>query len=908
MPLSTGTRLGPYEIISAAGAGGMGEVYRARDTRLDRTVAIKVLPSHLSSDTELKQRFEREAKAISSLNHPHICTLHDVGAQDGIDFLVMEYLEGQTLADRLAKGRLPLDQALKIGVEIANALDKAHRQGITHRDLKPGNIMLTKTGAKLMDFGLAKPALKLGAAASPVTPATPTMDLASLTSAAISPMTLKGTIVGTFQYMAPEVLQGAEADARSDIFAFGCVLYEMITGRHAFEGKSQLSVMTAILEKEPEPMRTVVSTLPLELDRLVGSCLEKDPAQRLQSAHDIALQLAWVRESESNSGDSGGKGVSGRSPASRLGWIVAAILLLIVAVGSYLISRSWPHSQTLQASITVPDGMVTEVLGDTAAPATLSPDGAMIVLRGQTKSNPAGALWVRHLDGGVWQRLDGTEQAVFPFWSPDSRDIGFFTTDGKMCRIPSNGGSISQIAKAPVGKGGSWGQDGTIIYAPNFQSGIFRVSADGGTGVEITKVNRAVHTTHRWPQLMPDGKHFIYLAANHSGSTQQQNGIYFASIDGKVDRRLLTTDSNAVYSSGYLLFMLGSALQARRLDPASGKFTSDPITLNDNVQFDSSVWHGGFTASDNGLLLFSATGENGGAQLESLDRVGKGTPLPNFSTTVLEMHLSPDGRRLAVVVMPDIWIIDTERGTPTRLTFGGGIHFAPIWSPDGRRIAYGQAANGGVTSQFSFGVALHIMNADGSGHDEEVLPGDPAISLALMDWTKDGKYLLYSRGTGPSYSALWALPLFGDRKPFVVLTPPTESTSLAQGVISYDGRWLAYTSDESGRSEVYLTSFPKASGKIPVSSSGGLHPVWRRDGKELFFVNAGNSNLMAVDIKPGKDGIEVGQAHSLFSLVTSNHAWDARPDGQRFMVAVLPQSASKPMTLISNWTALLEKK
>jgi Tol biopolymer transport system component len=258
--------------------------------------------------------------------------------------------------------------------------------------------------------------------------------------------------------------------------------------------------------------------------------------------------------------------------------------------------------------------------------------------------------------------------------------------------------------------------------------------------------------------------------------------------------------------------------------------------------------------------------------------------------------------------MPDIWIIDTERGTPTRLTFGGGIHLAPIWSPDGKRIAYGQAANGGVTSQFSFGVALHIMNADGSGHDEQVLPGDPAISLALMDWTKDGKYLLYSRGTGPSYSALWALPLFGDSKPFPVLTPPTESANIAQGAVSYDGRWLAYTSDESGRSEVYLTSFPKASGKVPVSSSGGLHPVWRRDGKELFFVNATNSTLMAVDVKPGKDGIEVGEPHELFSLATSNHAWDARPDGQRFMVAVLPQSESKPMTLISNWTALLERK
>jgi len=907
MGFPPGTRLGPYEILAPAGTGGMGEVYRARDTRLDRTVAIKVLPESFSGSAEFKQRFEREAKAISSLNHPHICTLHDVGSQNGTDYLVMEYLEGQTLAERLEKGPLPLDQVLKVGAQIADALEKAHRQGIIHRDLKPGNIMLSKSGAKLMDFGLAKPVMALSASAtSPLTPATPTIDLSSLTSP-ISPLTQKGSIVGTFQYMAPEVLQGAEADARSDIFSLGCVLYEMATGRRPFEGKSQLSVMSAILEKDPEPVRAIAPNLPPVLDRVIEACLAKDPAQRLQSAHDAAMQLSWI----------GGKeevGSETKTPAtlsSRSGWIAAAAVLVIGLIAAYLIARSWPQTTSLQASIEIPENVTEELVGDESGPPTLSPDGTMLLIRAHSKGESS-TLWIRHLDSGQWQQLEGTQQANFPFWSPDSKQVAFFTMDGKLNRVRLGGGSVSQISAVQVGRGGTWGKDDTILFTPDFQAGLFRVSADGGTPTPVTTLNRSVATTHRWPQFMPDGKHFIYFAANHNGSRRQQDGIYFGSLDGKASRLVMASDASAIYASGCLIFRAAGALQARRFDPSSGEFKGEPVTLSNDVQYDPSTWHLSVTASESGLMVFArGSGETAGGRLEWMDRSGKAEPLSNVAPADFQsLRLSPDGRRIAAEIrstVDDIWIIDPERGAPTRLTFGNNDNFSPVWSPDGKRIAYGQGANTGITAVQGFGMSLHIMNADGSGKDEEVLPGDLSTSINLLDWTSDGKYLVYRRGTGPLDAGIWALPLFGDHKPFPVVSPPSGAVDIAQGQVSYDGKWLAYTSNETGRLEVYITSFPVASGKFPVSSGGGLRPSWRRDGKELFFVNP-STMLVAVNVKIEPDRVEVGSQRTLFPISDSRHAVDIRSDGQKLIVAASPRGESKPMTLLTNWTALLNKK
>jgi eukaryotic-like serine/threonine-protein kinase len=476
MALLTGARLGPYEILSPLGAGGMGEVYRAKDTRLDRTVAIKVLPSHLSSEPELKQRMEREAKAISGLQHANICTLYDIGTQDDSNFLVMEYLEGQTLAERLGKGALPLDQVLKVGTEIAQALERAHQQGIIHRDLKPANIMLTKAGAKLMDFGLAKPELSIASSAiGRLTPSTPTMNLASLTSAA-SPLTQKGSIVGTFQYMVPELLQGGEADARTDLFSFGCVLYEMVTGRRAFEGKSQLSVFTAILEKDPEPISTSQPLAPPMLDRVVRACLAKDPADRFQSAHDVAMDLRWV--AESTQADSGVESAKGSPPFNKT-WTagLAALLLFLIALGAfagYPWAKSSEEMVSIHAEIAPPDQFSLDTTGDAGGIPVLSPQGdkiAFVAHSGQTK-----LLWVRSLSSDSAQALDGTAGASHPFWSPDGRYVGFFA-GSKLMRLAATGGPVATVADAPNSRGGTWSSNNVIVFAPDFMGGRAKVSA-----------------------------------------------------------------------------------------------------------------------------------------------------------------------------------------------------------------------------------------------------------------------------------------------------------------------------------------------------------------------------------------------------------------------------------------------
>ena len=565
MPLSQGTRLGPYEIQSALGAGGMGEVYRARDTRLERTVAVKVLPSHLSANIELKQRFDREAKAISGLQHPHICTLYDIGSQDGVDFLVMEYLEGQTLADRLGKGPLPVELTLRIAAEIAEAIEKAHAQGITHRDLKPANIMLTKAGAKLMDFGLAKPEVAVsGRAISPLTPSTPTMNLTSLT-AATSPLTQKGSIVGTFQYLAPEVLQGTDADARSDIFSFGCVLYEMVAGRHAFGGKSQLSVLTAILEKEPEPIEATPPVPPM-LDRVIRGCLAKDPSERLQSAHDLLMDLRWIAESAGDPEVKKGREIK----KSWAAWGVVTLVALLALAGfaGYRWGKGAATGTPLHAEIPLPDKYMLDATGDAGGMPVLSPQGdkiAFVAHSGEDKS-----LWIRSLSSDRAQRLEGTQGAMHPFWSPDGTNVGFFS-NGKLNRVPATGGPVSALADAVNPRGGSWGVNDIIVFAPGFMGTISRVSAQGGIVAAATELDPKKHTTHRWPWFLPDGKHFLFLATSHTGGDPRQNGIYFGSVDSPGTRLVVATDSAAEFASGKLLYRSGTSLVAQPFDPHSGR-------------------------------------------------------------------------------------------------------------------------------------------------------------------------------------------------------------------------------------------------------------------------------------------------------------------------------------------------
>jgi serine/threonine protein kinase len=919
MALTAGTRLGPYEIHSPLGAGGMGEVYRAKDTRLDRTVAIKVLPSHLSSDPELKQRMEREAKAISALQHANICTLHDIGSQDGTNFLVMEYLEGQTLAERLAKGTLPLDQVLKIGTEIALALEKAHQLGIIHRDLKPANIMLTKAGSKLMDFGLAKPGLgKLGLAKAELpiaarvsggfTPSTPTMNLASLTSAA-SLLTQKGSIVGTFQYMAPELLQGAEADARSDLFSFGCVLYEMITGRRAFEGKSQLSVFTAILEKDPEPITATQPLFPRLLDRVVRACLAKDPAGRFQSAHDVALDLQWLAESTQIDSASA-------KPFQHFNksWIagLAGLLLALVAVAGFAGYR-WANSSeqtvSLHAEIPAPDKFSIDTTGDTGGMPVLSPQGEKIAF--VAHSGESKLLWVRSLSSDAAQQLQGTAGASHPFWSPDGSYIGFFA-GGKLMKIPAMGGPVAALADAPNARGGTWSANNVIVFAADFQGALMQVNAQGGTTSPATVLDKAKHTTHRWPWFLPDGKHFIFLATSHIGGDVKQNGIYLASIDDTETHLITATDSAAQYASGYLLYRANTSLVAQAFDPQKGTLSGPAISLVNNLRDDVGVWRSIFAVSQNGLLIYQSGGtDSAKTHLVLFDRSGKvladydpqEATITNARTLlgVRDVRLSPDNKRVAFANGTGIWTLDLERKTKTRITFDEQVVQEPAWSPDGRTLLFSVQLNSGGGA-----VEIRSKAADGSG-PEKTLVATPD-NYHSPGWSADGKYLTYLWGQGEKNVSLWIRPVNGDAKPVAVVQAPSSQSSLSAYRISPDGHWVAYVSDESGQIEVYLTSFPEGKGKWRVSANGAAFPAWNGNGKELFYKNL-NDELFVCPVILKDSAVEVGTPQHLFHAASPGlgESFDVSTDGKRLMVNHSEEEAQVPLQLVTNWPAELKK-
>jgi eukaryotic-like serine/threonine-protein kinase len=912
MALTSGTKLGPYEILSPLGAGGMGEVYRAKDTRLDRTVAIKVLPSHLSSNPELKQRMEREAKAISALQHANICTLHDIGTQDGTDFLVMEYLEGQTLADRLAKGPLPIEQVLKIGTEIAQALEKAHQHGIIHRDLKPANIMLTKAGAKLMDFGLAKPELGITPqAVGPFTPSTPTMNLASLT-AAVSPLTQKGSIVGTFQYMAPELLQGAEADARSDLFSFGCLLYEMITGRRAFEGKSQLSVFTSILEKDPEPISASQPLVPPMLDRVVRGCLAKDPADRLQSAHDVAMDLRWVVETM-HAEYAANESAKPSSPLNKswAAWAVALLLVFIALAGfaGYRWAKSAENPISLHAEIPPPDKFALDATGDAGGMPVLSPQGdriAFVAHSGETK-----LLWVRSLSSDSAQQLDGTAGAAHPFWSPDGRYIGFFA-GGKLLRISVTGGPVATVADAPNSRGGSWSVNDVILFAPDFNGPLAKVSAQGGAAEPGTVIDRSKHTTQRWPWCLPDGKHFIFLATSHTGGDPKQNGIYFGSFDGTETHLVLATDSAAQYASGYLLYRANTALLAQPFDPQKGLLSGSAIPLVSNLRDDVGVWRSIFAVSQNGLLIYQrGSTDSAKSHLVMFDRAGK--PLadydPQEATTtnvrallgVRDVRLSPDNKRVVFASGTDLWTLDLERKTKTRITFDQQVIQEPGWSPDGKSLIFSALVTSGGGN-----VEIRSKSADGSGAEKTLLAEQN--NYHSPGWSPDGKYMTYLWGEGEKMVSLWIRPVTGDAKPVAAVQPPSAQSNLSAYRISPDGRWVAYASDESGQQDVYITTFPEGKGKWRVSSNSGAYPSWSGNGRELFFKDLSDT-IFVCTVTPKGSEIEVGAPQRLFHAASPGIgiSFDVTSDGKRLLVNHSEEEGQVPLQLVTNWPAELRK-
>ena len=914
MALTSGTKLGPYEIQSPLGAGGMGEVYRARDTRLDRTVAVKILPAHLSDSPEARQRFEREARAISSLNHPHICVLHDVGSQDGTSYLVMEYLQGESLEARLQKGPLPLKQALECGMQICDALEKAHRAGIVHRDLKPGNIMLTASGAKLLDFGLAKPSAGMfgsqaGSGQGNLTPSTPTMNLSALGTPA-GTLTQQGTIVGTFQFMAPEVLQGQEADARSDIFSFGCVLHEMITGKRAFEGKSQISVASAILEKEPEPISKIQPMAPAALDHVVHDCLAKDPEARWQNAADVARELRWVA--------SGGSGTDTAQPVRVRGqgrerWLWAVVVAGLLAVLVWSNFRERVPAPTLRSYLPPPAETGFDFTGDFSGPPALSPDGTAVAFCAR---GPKGqdTIWVHSFSDLAAKKLEGTEGASFPFWSADAKFLGFFA-DGHLKKVSASGGPVTVLADAPNARGGSWSQDNVIIYEPDYRDSLWRISAAGGTPARLTKFETGKHTTHRWPRFLPDGKHFLFFATNHSGNSEQ--GIYFGSLEDGAFKRVIDADSQPEYASGYLLYHLQSQLLAQKFDPATGAVSGDPVTVASFAEYDAGTWHTTFTASQNGLLVYEPGSKTLGTDLLWLDRSGR--TLSKIGERAFYKgsgRLSPDGKRLALAMgdpQADIWVFDLARGSRTRLTFGGATHLMPSWSADGQRVIYVRQSGATVME----GTSLRARLANGGGQEEVLMdqvPSGTAATLLAPQWSPDGRYIVHLEQSGPTGAGVWALPVSGEattgeKKLFPIVQSPSPQARVIQFRLSPDGRWLAYSSTESGREEVYVTHFPSGAGKWQVSQTGGTFPVWREDSKEIYFIGTDGS-IHAAGVNAKSEEFELDLVRTLFQVSyigPLGNPYDVSPDGQRFVFTTLPESAPTPLVLVTNWTADLKK-
>ncbi len=889
MPLTAGTKLGPYEIQGSVGAGGMGEVYRARDTRLERAVAIKILTGE-QAGPEMRERFEREARTISNLSHPHICTLHDVGQHEGTDFLVMEYLEGETLEKRLERGPLPPEQALRIAIEVADALGAAHRQGIIHRDLKPGNVMLTKAGAKLMDFGLAK--LRGGPA-----PAVSALTEMAATAASRK-LTAEGMIVGTFQYMAPEQLEGGEADVRSDIFALGEVLYEMATGKPAFTGRTKASLIAAILSSDPKPISELQPMSPPALDRVIRTCLAKDPDERWQTAHDLKLQLQWIAEAGSQAGVPAPV-VAKRKNRERLLAAVAALALLAAIASALAYWRSAQPRQVVRAEVAAPDNSHFNFVGDNSGPPVVSPDGRHIVM--SVLADAKTRLYLRALDSLALQPLGGTDNATFPFWSPDSQQIAFFA-DGKLKRLSVSGGAPIALADAPDSRGGSWGKDDVILFAPRYRGGLSRVSATGGQAQSVLDPDGTKYTTYRWPQILPDGKHFLYLAANHNNPNAEDTGIFFASLDGKENRRVFHSVANAIYVSGHLLFLSDTTLMAQSFDPSSGALKGQPFSVADGVAFDAGVWRALASASENGVLVFQPGRADIGRQMVWFDRSGKQLGAVGERAHILQVQLSPDGKKAAAIVgdpLGTVWIYNLERDTRTRLTFATGTVAGSAWSPDGKQIAY--SINNGKGGRFQ----MFVLPSDGSGTAKLIQP-DAAADQVINDWSPDGKYLIYYEGAVGN-QRLWAAPLNGNGKPFVA-TADSGITFDAQ--LSPNGRWLAYAIYESGHSDIFVSPFPPTGAKWQISQNGGSRPRWRRDGKELFYFPPGDNQLYAVEVDGSGSSFQMGRTQPLFRTNLNGLGWlfDVSKDGQKFLVQVAAEQSDRPLTLVLNWTEELKKK
>jgi Tol biopolymer transport system component len=891
----SGRRVGPFDVGPLLGAGGMGEVYRARDARLERDVAIKILPEVFAHDSERIARFRREAKTLASLNHPHIAAIYGLEESEGVSVLVMELVEGDDLSQRIARGAIPLDEAIPIATQIAEALAVAHEHGIIHRDLKPANIKVRRDGVvKVLDFGLAKAMEPAGAAAVH-------SDAATITTPA---MTRAGIILGTATYMAPEQARGRRVDKRADVWAFGAVLFEMLTGRRAFDGEDVADVLGAVVRLEPD-WRSLSPDVPPPVRLLLQRCLVKDPRERVA---DMAAALFVLRHQSGNTTPA----TRPASSSSRRTWWVAAVAIAVALAVAAFAFRTYNPGRLELAPVTFtiapPEdasfGGPARGGSGTATQLAVSPDGRHIVFVART--NPAYQIWLRPVATLAATPIPGTDGGTFPFWSPDSRSIGFFA-DGKLKTVHIDGGPPIVLADASASSGGSWSPDNVILFAPGTaKPGLWRVSSAGGVLTQATSLDKtAGEDAHRWPHFLPDGRHFFYTAITGACCPAATPAVVrIGSLDRPgEDVPLFQAESSVSYASDHVIFARDETLMAQPFDLVTRQLRGDAFPLAERVTTEGSRYVGA-SASENGTLVYGQAAADVPRQLTWFDRGGHALGTVGDPALYSGLALSPDERRVAVTLQTgtpenvDIWLIDIARNIRSRLTDHSGQDVSPVWSPDGTRIAF-------QSSRARQPVAVRQTLSDGTGGDELLLQGAGNFTMTPSGWSKDGFIAYTTRG-----SDVWVLPLFGDRKPYALVETPLPFIE-GSAVFSPDGRWIAYRSNAGGQPDIYIQSFPKRGAKSQVSKDGGTHPVWRADSRELFYIGTDGS-MMAVPVGGG-DSLEVGRPQTLFSTsiwrLTVNQVYAVTKDGQRFLVNTLPQKSSDvaPLTVVVNWTAAIRK-
>ena len=917
-----------FQVVRFLGRGGMGEVYEARDLELGADIALKTLRPEISADAWALERFKKEIQLARRITHPNVCRMFDIArhhlSADGdpssdLLYFTMELLRGEALSARLRRQKkLSLAEAVPIIRQMAEGLEAAHQAGVVHRDFKPSNIFLESENGSggisrvvITDFGLARAAL-------------PAIDGQNLEQS----LTATGQLLGTLAYMAPEQLEGRESTPATDIYALGLVIYEMLAGARPFPEDSPLAGVLHRLTTEPVPLCARAPSVDHRCGELVQRCLQMDPQHRFQSVGELAAGFAALEKKSSVVIRSARSQIVRRARAVAgplqnalrkrwTGWAVAGVFLVAVVLLALAASFTSRSLRPVHAVIPKPPKLILDVSGgDTDGPPVLSPDGTKIVFVGHYQG-ASRMVWVRALDATSAAPLAGTEDAFLPFWSPDGQSIGYFA-NGKLRRIPASGGPATALADAPQGRGGAWSKDDVILYAPRFDGNIWRVSAAGGKPKPVTTLDRARHTTHRWPWFLPDGKHFVYLATHHSGGTREQNGIYFASLDGPENRLLVATDAGAQFASGYLLYHSQNSLLAQRFDPEHGTLSGQPIALAEGVLNDGGVFRAVFSASDSGALVYQLGTAAWTRDMVWYDRSGRVAGKLGDAAPYEEFSLSPDGRKVAMALGDNpsqIWVVDVALGTRTRLSFHENSDFSPSWSRDAKIVAYHSTTNPPRSSQ-GLWPAYWLKTRFADGHGEEKILADSSqegASYMTPQLSPDGKVLVYRRYGEKNAVSIAARHLSGDGKPFTIVPAAKPPAEIGSFHISPDGHWLAYTSNDSGKWAIYVVSFPSGSGKWQVSSDTATSPFWRHDGKELFFLGPENATIYGASVVASGPKFAVGKVSPLFTLLNvggtrpTDSACDTA-DGRRFLCLADPMEAPPQWDLVLNWDKHLVSK